>query len=182
MLIIALAALSLTAFAHDHSSGHTLVRLSASTEVKDYLRSQGADIFGVNIKENTIEAYLSNEQMVELRSLKAPFHFVIPNTLLRGPDPEYMTSAEVEARLRDYAARFPDLAEVSKMGDSLEGRSIWAIKISDQVTQRDLTEPVAWSDHGYRGLSSHQLQFWSNRTPVGRQQRDLGCADVQRRW
>lgn len=147
-LLSVMLALTTAAHAHNHNhssdQGNTLVRLTATEQVKQFLRDQSADIFGVNIKANTIEAYLTDEQLHGLKSLKAPFHFEIPSTLLRGPDSEYLDPAEVEARLRDYVAKYPELAELKQVGESLEKRPIWAIKISDNVARHELNESVAF--------------------------------------
>lgn len=138
-------ALALPALAHQSpASNHTLVRLQSTQAVKDYLRAHDVDIFGVNIKRGTIEAYVSDEQLADLQALKSKFEFEIPQTLLRGPDPEYLNPSEVEARLLEYAAKYPEIAQIQKMGESLEKRPIWAIKISDNVAQKELDEPVAF--------------------------------------
>lgn len=139
-----LAILSITAFAHEHDSlNHTLIRIQANDQVKDFLRANDVDVFGINAKQGTIEAYVTDDQLEKMRSLKAAFHFEIPETLLRGPDEEYLNPEEVETKLAEYASKYPELAQVQKMGESLENRPIWAIKISDNVATRELSEPVA---------------------------------------
>lgn len=145
MIYALIALLPLSAFAHQHdSTDRTLVSLRSTDEVKAYLRSQHVDILGVNMKEGTVEAYLSAEELTKLQALKAQFQFQVPGTLLRGPDPEYMNPSEVEARLQEYAAKYPELAQLKQIGESLEKRPIWAIKISDNVAIRERSEPVAF--------------------------------------
>lgn len=46
----------------------------------------------------------------------------------------YHTYAEVGTALQDLATRFPNLCQVSSIGQSLQGRELWAIKISDNVS------------------------------------------------
>lgn len=143
-LFAIIAILSISAFAHEQDSlNHTLVRVQANDQVKEFLRANDVDVFGINSKEGTIEAYVTDDQLEKMRSLKAVFQFEIPETLLRGPDEEYLNSLEVEAKLAEYASKYPELAQVQKMGESLEKRPIWAIKISDNVATRELSEPVA---------------------------------------
>lgn len=47
----------------------------------------------------------------------------------------------LQADLFALAERYPHLAQVISLGQSLEGRQIWAIKISDDVQSEDATEP-----------------------------------------
>ncbi|MFQ5709707.1 MAG: M14 family metallopeptidase [bacterium] len=49
----------------------------------------------------------------------------------------YHTNAEIGNDLHDLQTRFPGIAKVVELGASLEGRKIWAIKISDQVAQEE---------------------------------------------
>jgi hypothetical protein len=53
----------------------------------------------------------------------------------------YHTYAESEALLRDLAARFPEACRLESLGPSLEGRAIWALKISDFPAEDDASEP-----------------------------------------
>lgn len=51
-------------------------------------------------------------------------------------DPEaglYHTYHEIERELQRFANDFPHLARVTSIGQSIEGRELWAIKISDRV-------------------------------------------------
>jgi len=48
-----------------------------------------------------------------------------------GPNGAYHSYAEMEADLADLAARYPDLASLTTIGTSLEGRRLSALKISD---------------------------------------------------
>ena len=60
------------------------------------------------------------------------------------PDPTaglFHNYAEVSADLQQLQTAHPQIAQVSSIGQSLEGREIWAIKISDNV-QTDEEEPV----------------------------------------
>jgi carboxypeptidase T len=143
MKLILLAALaSLPALAHQHGLGDTLVRLNATENVKSYLRAHDLDVTGVNINAGTLEVLVTADQLAELQALKAQFRFGVPKTLLRGPDPEYFEPSEIEAALKRYAQDYPELTQLRKIGESLEKRPIWAIKISDNAAQRELAEPV----------------------------------------
>lgn len=135
-----------SAFAHGDSAegpqDRTLVRFQTTEAVKNYLRAHEIDVTGVDLKKNEVEALVNQDQLIELQSLKAAFQFTIPQTMLRGPDPEYMNPAEVEARLKAYAAQYPEITELRQIGESLEKRPIWALKISDNASMRETSEPV----------------------------------------
>jgi len=54
----------------------------------------------------------------------------VPRPLAGGLNGAYHSYAELEADLYALQARFPDLARVSSIGTSLEGRNLYALKIS----------------------------------------------------
>ncbi|MFQ5675965.1 MAG: M14 family metallopeptidase [bacterium] len=49
----------------------------------------------------------------------------------------YHTYEEVQTELQDLQTAFPQIAKVFNIGQSVEGRTIWAIKISDNVAQQE---------------------------------------------
>ena len=52
-------------------------------------------------------------------------------------DPEYLRPEEVEQLLEDYANNYPEICMRVSLGQSWEGRDIWAVKISDNVTEEE---------------------------------------------
>lgn len=58
-----------------------------------------------------------------------------------GDEGLFHSYAEVEQELHDLAAAHPEIAKVYDIGDSHEGREIWAIKISDNVEKNQKGEP-----------------------------------------
>ncbi|MFQ5641178.1 MAG: M14 family metallopeptidase [bacterium] len=53
----------------------------------------------------------------------------------------YHTYAEIQQELQDLQNSFPSIAKVFDLGKSIQKRSIWAIKISDNVAQQEEDEP-----------------------------------------
>ncbi|MFQ5642004.1 MAG: M14 family metallopeptidase [bacterium] len=49
----------------------------------------------------------------------------------------YHTYEEIEKELSDLQTGFPQIAKVFNIGESVEGRKIWAIKISDNVNEEE---------------------------------------------
>lgn len=65
----------------------------------------------------------------------------------------YHTYAEINDELHKLAAAHPQIAQVSSIGKSVEGRDLWALKISDNVAQ---DEPEAETVF----LGGHHAREW----------------------
>lgn len=118
-----------------------IVRFDLTDSMKQFLRANEFDITGVNYKTNEIEALLSPEELSIIQTQKASIKFSFPQTLAVAPDNKYKNPDEIEDFVQAIHARYPDITEVKSIGKSLEGRDIWAIKISDNARQ-DEKEPV----------------------------------------
>ena len=57
-------------------------------------------------------------------------------------DEKYKTPEEVEELLIEYNKKYPKLTKLVLIGESLEGRPIWALKISDNAEAREIDEPT----------------------------------------
>ncbi|HXH73822.1 MAG TPA: M14 family zinc carboxypeptidase [Bacteriovoracaceae bacterium] len=107
-----------------------IVRFNMTESMREYLRANEFDITGVNYKTNEIEALLTPSELERIKSQKAVVSFSFPQTLAIAPDKEYKNPEEIEAYVKDIHVRFPELTELRDIGKTLEGRSIWAIKIT----------------------------------------------------
>jgi len=74
--------------------------------------------------------------------------FISLNSICDGgggtPAPDaglYHTYSEINSEIHALASAYPTIAQISSIGQSIEGRDLWAIKISDNVAQ-DEDEPV----------------------------------------
>ncbi len=119
----------------------TFVRFDLTDSMKKFLRAHDYDVTGVNYNTMEIEALLTDEQLAVLTANKANFKFSFPQNLSKALDDAYMTPQKIEDFIRTVHAHHPDITEIKSIGKSLEGRDIWAIKISDNVTV-DEVEPV----------------------------------------
>jgi len=73
-----------------------------------------------------------------------------------GQNPDaglYHTYAEINDELHKLAADHPPIARVSSIGKSVEGRDLWAIKISDNVTQDEPESTVVF-------VGGHHAREW----------------------
>lgn len=88
------------------------------------------DIAGIDIKNKSAEVVINEAELRKLESLGFNVTVIMSKSLMRAPDAQYKTSEEIETILKDYNNRFPNLTQLKVVGTSLQGRSIWAIKIS----------------------------------------------------
>lgn len=114
-----------------------IVRFDLTDSIKKFLKQNEFDVTGVNYETMEIEALLSDEELAQIQAQKTRIKFSFPESLALGPDQEYFNPQEVEDFLRDIHARYPDITELKSIGKSLEGRDIWAIKISDNVRVKE---------------------------------------------
>lgn len=123
---------SFTLWAHvpnDHSQKN-LVRFKETPAIKDFLRANEFDVAGIDWKSGEIEVLASEQELQLLKQQNIKFEFNVNQQMLRNPDPEYMNPQKVEEALKRYQSNYPGLTELRSIGKSLEGRDIWAIKIS----------------------------------------------------
>lgn len=144
ILVGALALMSTLASAHfDLNGPKQIVRFKLNSQIKRFLKVNDYDVAGVNYRNGTIDALLTDEQVQKLKAMKADFTFSYPQNLLMAPDKRYKNPQEIEEFVKDIAGRYPQIATVKSIGKSLEGRDIWAIKISDNAKKAE-KEPAVF--------------------------------------
>jgi len=88
---------------------------------------------------------------------------VLTEDLYASPDglrgggflPEYVSYAEAVAQLNTLASTYPSLTQLSSIGTSIEGRNIWALKISDNAAvDEDEPEVLILGNHHAREVIS----------------------------
>lgn len=97
------------------------------------LVSHGLDVTYADPKQGVVELVGGSEEISLLRTLG------LEPEVLEGPlGPEaladYLSPAEIEARLAQYEASYPAIAKRFPYAVDHEGRTAWALKISDNVT------------------------------------------------
>jgi carboxypeptidase T len=60
---------------------------------------------------------------------------------LFGPRSDYHTYASMVTELQGLVSAHPDLVKMESIGKTYEGRDIWAVKVSDEVSTNDSSEP-----------------------------------------
>lgn len=139
LLFVLLCSVNSLIFANifDHKSWDKLanIKLDKKTMLNDVnkLSQMGIDIAGVDIFAGEIDVLIDdigydylvkNNYKVELKEVHG---------VTKGPDDEYKTSEEIYSLLKEFSTAFPEITKLVSIGKSLEGRDIWAIKISDNA-------------------------------------------------
>lgn len=151
-LFCALSVFSAPAFSHQPIKNETQYlmpsTLIAKVQFKDYktgmakLNQLHLDVAGVDIKNKFAEVIVSDTEVKKLEALGFDVTVTMSKSLMRGPDAQYKTSAEIETILQDFHNRYPELTQLKEVGKSLLGRSIWAIKISENARVHSPSKPV----------------------------------------
>jgi len=151
-LFCALSVFSAPAFSHQTIKNETQYlmpsTLIAKVQFKDYksgmakLNQLHLDVAGVDIKNKFAEVIISEAEVKKLEALGFDVTVTMSKSLMRGPDAQYKTSAEIETLLQDFHNRYPELTQLKEVGKSLLGRSIWALKISENASVHSSTKPV----------------------------------------
>lgn len=108
------------------------------------IKSMDIDVAGVDYEEKIIDLllYEKDRERLESRGLKVELNWIKGVSIDLAVDQEYKTSYEVERFVQTANGLFPELTHLVEIGKSLEGRQIWALKISDNADKRELDEPV----------------------------------------
>jgi carboxypeptidase T len=100
------------------------------------------DVAGIDINNKFAEVVVSEAELKKLQALGFDVSVTMSKSLMRGPDAQYKTPAEIETILADYHNRYPELTQLKEVGKSLQGRSIWALKISENANLHSAAKPV----------------------------------------
>lgn len=132
------------AFIYASSEHHLLWKapnLMASLQSKSYkndlktLAQEGYDIAGVDHKNGIIDLILDDSEYLDLKNKGYPISISMTKSLMRRLDEEYKNADEVEFILKEIQSKYDTITELKSIGKSVEGRNIWAIKISSNKTQ-----------------------------------------------
>jgi carboxypeptidase T len=106
------------------------------------LRELDIDVAGVDIDNKIIDVLLSDIDLVTLNKYNYQVEIVEVKGVTAKPDQEYKNPSEIESLLNDFHNRYPAITELKSIGKSVEGRDIWAIKISDYPHLHEVHEPA----------------------------------------
>jgi hypothetical protein len=136
-----LLGLSAVAFAQTPSTKLVRVQLDHYPEQMRMIQAQSIDLAGVNLKAKQADLLVDAVQADWLNQHHFKMVKVVASRAMSGPDSRYQNPTKVESALKQFAAAYPTLAKVSSIGKSLEGRDIWAIRITKDVDKNDPSKP-----------------------------------------
>lgn len=124
-------------------SGHIQEKTIIGMDVRDYrvYQTHNPPLDRLYCSGDTCFFLVENNVIAKIESLGLPFRKQdMPGGAVRpqgGDNGDYHSYLETESMLFDLEARFPNLARVTSIGQSIEGRELYVIKISDNVTNNE---------------------------------------------
>lgn len=101
-----------------------------SREAILFLVRMNVDI--VSVRENTATIYLPAEDVRRLEELG--YDVSVSDDLKRGKRTAgYPSFSEISARLNEFEKMYPDICRRVNIGESVQGRELWFMKISDNI-------------------------------------------------
>lgn len=104
--------------------------LSVKSTVK-MLKKNQLDITYVNQPSGKIHVLINQDQFEDLKRDYPQLSIKSSRYVSSGPAAEYKTYEEITSLIESLQAKFPNLIHISKIGKSLEGRDIIAVRVSD---------------------------------------------------
>jgi len=134
------------------------IRVEATPNDKtQFLNLVRSNMDVVHVHGSHLEMLVSDVELEKLRAEGIGTRIIDPNVY--GPFPvlggnwlpEYLSYSEVETQLNSLVASYPNLTELVIIGTSIEGRNIYALKISDNAaSDEDEAEILLIGNHHAR--------------------------------
>ncbi len=92
----------------------------------------------------------------------------------------YYTSGETEQILREFHDLYPGLTELYSIGESLEGRKLWVMEVTSEITGPASEKPALYLDGGIHSgeLTGSQVALYALGQLLTRYGKDSGVTDV----
>jgi hypothetical protein len=117
-----------TGFAQDQA-GKVLIRLNLKKSGISIQEIPGSvDVAGQDLDKNTIDIVGSREYFEILKDRGYDVQIFEEQT--EGIDPRYLTSDKILGLVKELETQYPDLVHVEKIGESLKGRPLVAVRLS----------------------------------------------------
>lgn len=146
ILACLLALVSLSAIAHTTHVNYSK-DLEATVDITDLsilqkIRNLDIDIAGIDSKSHIADLIVSEQDLKKLSSIGIEAKVQVTKYIQRKLDDEYKNPQEVEQLLKEIHQNYRDITRLEVIGQSLEGRNIWAMVISDTPNLKDHSEPT----------------------------------------
>lgn len=119
----------------------SLVYITAGTaQLRTGLVHLGLGVLGADLEGITVWA--TSAQLLWLKRAGYSYQVLAVGADAVLVDDLYHSFAETEAELQDISARYPDITRLEVIGQSVEGRPLYALKISDHAQADEWKEPA----------------------------------------
>jgi carboxypeptidase T len=119
------------------------IRIEPGSPVLDKLVSKGFDITGRNIEKGTVDVLAHHQnEVAEISKWDSVILTSWEGDAQKAPDPQYKTPDEVKQILDSYVTKYGSLASLHSIGKSVEGRDIWALRITSQTEPAQKSKPA----------------------------------------
>jgi len=146
--IVLFSALSLTQMGMSQTgAGHLIVTLSLGGDQPLYksqmkkIRQLDLDVAGVDLPNHQVDVVIDPSQEAMLHAQGFNVVATKSTNSRMSPDQQYQNPTKIENLLKQYAAAYPNLAEVHIAGQSLEGRNIFVLRITGNISVNDPSKP-----------------------------------------
>ncbi len=119
------------------------LKVDQGAQIHELYRA-GYDVTGIDFGKNLVDVYVdeNSKQLLlgQYKNLKVVNSNAIDRTL--APDANYTNPDELKEFLDSLAAKAPEISRLEVIGQSIQGRDILALKITDNPDTRELDEPT----------------------------------------
>lgn len=181
LALVLLIAFAQSVKAHSSKFQETNRSIYLSIQLENYsqqmkkIQSLEMDVTGIDKKNKIVDVFVTTEQFKTLQDLKFNIIENKSEKSLAAIDEEYKSPAEIETILKGWEKSNPEIAKLFIIGQSSEGRNIYALKISDNVSKKELSESSVLfnSMHHAREVMSPEIGLDIIETLITRYQSDL---------
>lgn len=173
VLLIALLLIPTMGFSHKNTYRNPFMAeeptLKASIKLANYywsmsaLRRMEIDVAGVDIRNRIADVLVSQSEYHMLTKMGFNLQIMEAIGVSRAAriDQKFKNPDEIEKFLKAVAARYPQLTKLFVIGQSSEGRNIYALKISDnpELDERDEPAILFNSMHHSREIMTPELSI-----------------------
>jgi hypothetical protein len=106
------------------------------------IHKAGIDVAGMNIPKGKVDLIVNPEEYDLLRRMGITLSRSPKEIRNAAPDSKFKTPDQVATLLEQLQTTYPDLAQVTSIGKSLQGRDILTIRITQNVAQADGAKPT----------------------------------------
>ena len=141
ILVLVIFAFSMMGFANAPKTNIASFILTDWAKQMKQIHSLSLDLAGVNLKQKQVDLVITDEQINILKKLGFTLLKVNSDATQFTPDSRYQTPVKIESALKQYAAKYSNLAQLVSIGKSLESRDIWAMKLTKDVSVHQASKP-----------------------------------------